>query len=170
MGFIASRLTHWSAAVTPFVSGLVLIFLSQLPVNVSDGFLVTPAFPLMAIYFWSLYRPDLMPPAAVFTLGLLHDFMSSSFLGLWSFIYLVTYAFVSGQRTHLLNRVSHRVWFGFGLVMIVATVTAWLFTSIVFSEFLSPGPFLAQAALSILVYPLVGRVLAIFHARLQRDL
>jgi rod shape-determining protein MreD len=170
MGFFSSRLTQWSAAVTPFMTGVFLILLTLLPFNVSGGWLVTPALPLMAVYFWALYRPDLMPPGVVFTLGLLTDFMSSSFLGLWAFVFLVAYAFVSTQRSNLLTRVSHRIWFGFGLVMSIATVTTWLFTSIVFTEFLSPWPFLVQGVLSVLLYPLVGRVLAIFHARLQRDL
>lgn len=170
MGFIATRLSQWTAALTPFMTGVVLVLLSLLPFSIAGGLFVTPAFPLMAIYFWSLYRPDLMPPIAVFALGLTYDFFSSSFLGLSAFIYLVTFAFVSGQRTHLLNHVSHRVWFGFGLVMTVAAATSWLFTSIVFSQFLSPWPFLSQAALSILIYPLVGRVLALFHVRLQREL
>jgi rod shape-determining protein MreD len=169
MGYIASRLTQWSTALTPFFSGVFLVFLSLLPFSISGGLFVTPAFPLMAVYFWSLYRPDLMSATAVFALGLMQDFMAGSVLGLWSFIYLVAFAFVSGQRTHLLNRISHRVWFGFGLVMTVSAVTAWLFGSIVYAEFLSPGPFLAQAALSILVYPLVGRALAVLHARLQRE-
>ena len=169
MGYFATRLTQWSAAITPFFTGVFLIFLSLMPFNISGGLFATPAFPLMAIYFWALYRPDLMPPAAVFALGILYDFMTSGFLGLSSFIYLVTFAFVSAQRGELMNRAHHRVWLAFGLVMSVAAVTSWLFVSVVFSEFLAPWPFLAQCIVSVLIYPLVGKVLAIFHSRLPRE-
>lgn len=169
MGYIASRLSQWLSAITPFMTGVVLVFFTLMPFSIAGGLFVTPAFPLMAVYFWSLYRPDLMPATAVFALGLMQDFMSGSVLGLWSFVYLVAFAFVTGQRANLLHRISHRVWFGFGIVMSVAAATAWLFGSVVFAEFLSPAPFLAQAALSILIYPLVGRVLSLFHVRLQRE-
>jgi rod shape-determining protein MreD len=49
----------------PFTSTLVFVLLSVVPLQIPGFAVVTPAFALMAVYHWTIYRPDLLPPVAV---------------------------------------------------------------------------------------------------------
>ena len=161
-----ARIARAFTTTTPFFIGVALILISLMPLSVSGGLFTTPAFPLMAIYFWGLNRPELMPPLAVFGLGVMQDLLTGGPLGLWAFVYLIAYAFVDTQRLILMSRVPHRVWMGFGLVMLVAALTAWAAASLALGQPISPARFAIQALISTAIYPVVGRLLAFVHRRL----
>jgi rod shape-determining protein MreD len=167
---IAGRIQIAILALSPFLLGLALILVSMFPLRLSEGYLVTPAFALMPIYFWTLYRPDLMPPIAVFWLGLVQDLLTGGPIGLWCLIYLFTYGFLASQRLFLLTRIQGRGWQGFGLTMAVATLIAWATGTFVYGEFLSPWPLIIQGIVSVVLYPLVARVLVLLHWRIQQTL
>src|SRR3546814_21027658 len=57
-----------------------------------------PAFALMAVYYWAVVRPNMFPVYAVFLIGLFTDLLSAGPIGLWCFVYVVTYAIVLTQR------------------------------------------------------------------------
>ena len=161
-----ARIARAFTYATPFFVGVGLILISLMPLSISGGMFTTPAFPLMAIYFWALNRPELMPPLAVFGLGLIQDLLTGGPLGLWALVYLVAYAFIDTQRLILISRVPHRIWIGFGLVMLVAALTAWAVGSLAYGQPVSPVRLAIQALISIAVYPVAGRLLAFVHRRM----
>jgi len=99
----ASRAGRIFTIVAPFVMGLVCVLLSFVPFGRIVGSSLTPAFVLMAIYYWAIVRPEMFPPIAVFTVGLIFDLLSGGIIGLWAFVYVVTYAVVISQRLLLVN-------------------------------------------------------------------
>lgn len=169
MAPLIARLQHALIALTPFLTGVALILLSLLPFGLSGGLFVSPLLALMPIYFWTLYRPQLMPAPAVFGLGLVQDLVSGGPIGLWPFILLVTFGILSSQRLLLVILLQGRLGFGFAFVMGVAMVTAWATGCIVYARFLDPTPFLLQAVLSIALYPVIGRLLVALHSRIRRE-
>ncbi len=125
----------------PFAVALFCVMFTMLPWGLSSGVVIAPSFALMAVYYWGLYRPDLMPPIAVFLVGLFQDLMSGGPLGLWSLVYLAVYGVVVSQRLFFIGKAFLAIWIGFGVI-------------------LSPLSVLAQAFLSFILYPIAARIFA----------
>ena len=51
-----------------------------LPLPVPGYAALTPAFALMAVYHWSVYRPDLLPPSGLFVVGFAQDLVTGATL------------------------------------------------------------------------------------------
>lgn len=66
-----------------------LLHLSRLPVV--EWLLATPAIDLIAIYYWTLARPNRIPLWVLFLLGLIVDSFSTVMLGSHAILYLVGY-------------------------------------------------------------------------------
>ena len=86
--------------LTPGALTLAAVFVSVVPVGLSGLPEVTPFFALMAVYHWSIYRPELLPAPVVFVLGLAQDGLTGGPLGLFALILIVVYGLVSTQRGH----------------------------------------------------------------------
>src|ERR1041385_5348572 len=87
-----------ASAVVPFLCAIMGVIASNMPIAVFGGSLPPPLFGLMPIYFWSLVRPDLVPPGVVFIVGLAEDLLSGGPPGVWTASFVVSYAFVDRQR------------------------------------------------------------------------
>src|SRR5207248_10284813 len=61
------------ARMLPIATTLLAATIAILPVPVPGYAALTPAFTLMAVYHWTIYRPDLLPPIGVFAIGLAQD-------------------------------------------------------------------------------------------------
>ena len=106
-----------------------------------------PLLPVVAIHFWSLRHPGLVPEWYVFAMGLSLDILTHGPLGYWSLVYLVT---------HLLGVMSapfadrgalvRLALFGFALTMVAAM--AWVVSSIFFLEFADARPYFVGAGLA----------------------
>ena len=70
------RLDRFARDLTPFALTFVLLVINAVPMQIPGFAQVAPLLPMIGIYFWAVYRPDLMPAAAVFLIGILHDFLS----------------------------------------------------------------------------------------------
>ena len=56
--------------LTPFLFSLVLVVLNLVPLQLPGYSVISPNFALMAVYYWALHRPSLLPSGAVFLVGL----------------------------------------------------------------------------------------------------
>src|SRR6185312_3601712 len=79
------------AAMMPLLLAIGLVLLVNLPVSLTGRLLPAPVLALAAVYYWVLVRPDLMPPPAVFIVGLLEDVLSGGPPGLWAAGFLAAY-------------------------------------------------------------------------------
>ena len=64
--------------LVPFLTTLLFAFFSVVPFNLPGFAVVMPAFTLMAVFHWTVYRPDLLPLSAVFVSGLLLDLLNGT--------------------------------------------------------------------------------------------
>ena len=76
------RLDQFARQLFPFALTIALLLVSIIPLRLPAYSSVTPSFMVMAVYFWTLYRPDLMPRWAVFIIGLLQDLLKAPVTGL----------------------------------------------------------------------------------------
>ncbi len=149
----------------PLSTALLCVMISMLPIGLSSGFSANPSFALMAIFYWALYRPDLMPPVSVFLVGLFQDLISGAPGGFWAFVYLIVYAIVFSQRLFFIGKAFFAIWTGFGVIALIVGMVAWAIICLNSSMYLSPAPFISQAMFSFIFYPLIGRVLGRIQKR-----
>ena len=139
---------------------------SMIPAHLPAFTAVTPAFTLMAIFHWTLYRPDLLPFSAVFAVGLLLDMLTGAPLGISSLVLLLAHALVLSQREYLLARRFTVIWVGFLAVAAAAAALQWVIVSLFYGMLLDIRAFLFQGVLTVATYPVVSYLLV----RVQRTL
>lgn len=124
---------------------------------------VRPHLLLAAIFYWSVYRPTLIPPWYVFVLGLLVDVLSGIPLGLNAFILVAVHWVVRTQRVYLMGQSFLGLWMGFAVTCFLSFSAQWSLFVLVTQSLVPAGPSLASAALTILVFPLVSLFLVLIH-------
>ena len=112
-----------------------------------------PFLPALAVFHWTVYRPDLMPRAAVFAVGLLHDSLTGAPLGLSAFALLAPQVAAGRARRFFAERAMPAVWCGFALFAAFASALSWIGGSLYRFAPLPADAALAQLALTIACYP-----------------
>lgn len=131
-----TKLEAAARQLTPFGLTFLGTLVAVVPLNVPGLQLVAPVWPVMMIFQWALYRPDLMPPVAVFLVGLLFDTLSGAPLGLNAMVFVVMRTLVEKQRRFFYGKPFGIVWMGFAVVSAVAFVAAWAVASAWYGRFL----------------------------------
>src|SRR5437899_11074957 len=80
------RVNNSIARMLPIATTLLAATIAILPVPVPGYAALTPAFTLMAVYHWTIYRPDLLPPIGVFAIGLAQDLLGGAPVGIGALI------------------------------------------------------------------------------------
>jgi rod shape-determining protein MreD len=150
----------------PFFLTVALILLGAMPIAMPVDWPIAPAFGLMAVFYWSVYRPDLVPALAVFALGVLQDLISGGPLGLTAIIYLGTYGIVLNQRKIFLGKPFTMSWWGFMMVAIAASFVRWLLSSILAGRLLDIHRMVTELGATILLFPLAVWLFVATHRRI----
>src|SRR5438552_2032298 len=101
----AMRRREWSAArFVPTFTILALALLSVLPLRFPDYAAVAPLLVLAGLYYWTIYRPDLLPPAAIFLCGVVLDLLSGAPLGVAALVFLLARVVILPQRRFFVDR------------------------------------------------------------------
>lgn len=157
------------AATVPFLTGIIFILAGAIPVGVPGFSAVSPLLALGVIFFWAVSRPMLLPPVAVFGLGIVQDSLSGGPFGLWALVFLLAHFFIVSQRRVLIGISFGLGWASFAPVVFGAACLAWAGASIYYGTLVSVAPVLVQAALTLLVYPLVAWLSTLVWRRLPAD-
>jgi rod shape-determining protein MreD len=140
------------AALMPFVLGVFATAVANFPVSFTNGLFPTPLFGLMAVYFWGLMRPDLMPPLAAFLIGLCEDVLSGGPPGIWAAAFMVCYIFVERQRESLAGLASYGAILGFAAAMIVTAASAFVIVAVYYWRLPPVAPVVVAVAANVLWY------------------
>ncbi len=131
-----------------------------------------PFFLLMAVYYWAIYRPTVMPVGYTFALGLILDFLADLPLGLSALVLVGLQSIVRRSRLFMMGQPYVMVWLGFGILSLAYTLIFWLLMSLKNFEFV-PAASLVQmlvaALLSLLMFPMASLVLLGVHRLLPMD-
>lgn len=139
----------------PGIATLFLLLLSVVPLSTPHSALVMPPFALMGIYFWSVYRPDLMPMAAAFGIGLMQDMLSGGPPGLFAAAFLAVHAVMSWQRRFFVGKAFAVEWLGFALVVPPLFLGVWIVASLYYMKLLPAAELFVQGLLALAVYPAI---------------
>ena len=167
---ITLQLDRAARRLFPFAFSVLLVVLSVVPLPVPGYGLVVPSFGLMAVYYWAVHRPDLLPAPAVFVLGLLEDILSGAPTGLNTLVLLLVYGVMRNQRRPFLGKPFAVMWFGFLVVAPAAIFAEWLFSSALAGRLIPAQTASVQLLLTVALYPWLTWLLAAGQrAFLRRD-
>lgn len=158
------KLDRGARSSAPFIAALLFTLLGMVPLRLPDYGTIAPSFALMAVFYWAVYRPDLLGPIAAAVLGFIYDVLSGAPLGLHTLVCLLTYSSVVSQRQLFLAHSFFILWWGYALTTLLAGALAWGLTCLVHWHFIAFDAVLFQAAAGIALFPPVAWVLG----RIQR--
>lgn len=167
------RLSFWDRldtagrSVFPFLITLALVMAGTVRLSIPDLSPVVPALPLIAVYYWSVHKPHLMPFWAVFLIGLVQDLMTGGPLGVATITLMSVSAFISWRRRAFIGASFVVIWGLFMFVAAGAYLITWLLVSLGMFRVLDPQPAVFQYLLTLAVYPCFAWIMAwgqrLFH-------
>lgn len=152
--------------LAPMLTGLAAALLDLLPLPEAAPRSLAPFLTVCVVYFWTVYRPDLLTPLAVFVIGVALDATGGLPLGLTALSLLIARALLMSGQRFLLRQPFPVVWAGFLLVVLAVATLRWLLASLFWGRVFPLEPVLFEAGLTFACYPPIGWLLA----RLQRRL
>lgn len=152
-GVLGGRLLRLLGQLTPAALTILLMLPSVLPIEAPRLGEITPMLTVMAVFYWSIYRPELMPSWLAFVIGLLQDLISGGPVGLTALILVLVATYVGSQRRVFLSRSFMVGWGGFALIALAVAAASWAIASLYLGAVLRPAPMLLQALATTLLYP-----------------
>jgi rod shape-determining protein MreD len=150
----------------PFATTVLAMLCGLQPVHIPGYAPVVPAFALMAAYHWTIYRPDLLPAAGLFAVGMAQDLLSGELIGLTGMLLLLTRLIVLRGRRHFVNRSFAFLWAGFSLLTTGAMIFLWALHSLFAAQLLDLRVAAFRAVLTVSLFPIASYLLG----RAQRAL
>ena len=147
------RVKRALSALAPALVTLALVLATQLPYGIPHFAQVTPFFALMAVFYWSIYRPEKLPPPAVFAIGVVQDMLGGGPIGMIALMLLGVYGVGVSQRRFFLGKSFLVEWCGFVVIGAGAVAAAWFVASLYYATLLDPRPLIVQALLTVALYP-----------------
>lgn len=157
------RLDRMGRNLAPFAVTVMLVLLGLVPLRIPHYTPVAPLLTLMAVYYWSIHRPDLLRPSAVFAIGLLQDLLSGGPLGLNALMLLAVHGVVLSQRRYFLASTFALMWFGFALIVVGAALLQWTAFSVLDGALLAMDAAFAQAMLTLALFPILAWLFVRIH-------
>lgn len=154
----------------PFIATLVFVLLEAIRVPVPGFYMVTPAFALMSLYFWIAVRPEGLPAAAVFALGLVADIVSGAAFGTNVLLFLLLHFCMRAQSGLFRGNNFLFLWAGFAVMVTAVTLCNWAIEAMLNGPVVNPTPALARLVLSAIAYPLVHWMLACINSIMPKSL
>ena len=153
-------------SLTPFILTAFLIVISAIPTRIPEFAYIAPVLPLMAVYHWSIYRPDLLPAWTVFVLGILQDALVGTPFGVSSLVFLAVHLVVLSQQVFFTGKSFAVVWIGFSMVAGAAFIMTWLLVSIFFGQSTGLLGVLFQYLVTLGAFPILTWLLMIWQQKI----
>lgn len=169
---IRPRPTLWrmldaaSRRAFPAASTALLLLALSAPLGLPGQAQLQCAAALACVFFWSVFRPDSMPPAVVFLLGLLADLLSLAPPGVTVLVLLSAHGLALRFRRFLAAQGFLLVWLVFIAVAAGAAGLAWALTSLLTFRLLPIGPASLQFGLTAGFYPALATLFTSAHRSL----
>ncbi len=152
----ASQTTRWASYLVPLATTFIVTLVAVLPLPIPYYAITAPSLTLIAVFYWMVFRPDLMPTVGLFAIGIVNDALSGAPLGLSSLIYLITYMVILSQRRFIVGQSFLILWCAFGLLAPAVLLLNWVVLSLMREAVLSPLAALSGIALTVLAFPLLA--------------
>ncbi len=159
------RLDALGRNASPVVAAAALMVLAAAPVGPPG---VVAAIALPCVFFWSVFRPAVMPPPAVFAIGLLQDLLTFTPVGVGVLTLLVTHGLATRWRRMLARQSFLVVWLAYIGFALGCAALALLFQAVLGWRLPPLAPGLHQVALSAGMYPVLAYAMTRAHRAMAR--
>jgi rod shape-determining protein MreD len=141
------------ARLLPIATTLLAMIISIQPAYIPGYASVAPAFTLMAVYHWTIYRPKLLPPLSLFLIGVTQDLLTGALPGVSALVMLLARTVVLRLRRHFINRSFPFVWTGFTMLTGGAMLLLWTVLCLLDRVVIDFRGTVFRAVLTISVFP-----------------
>lgn len=141
---------------------LVLVLMSNwaLPYFIT----LKPQLLLIVIFYWTIYRPTLMPPWVILAGGLFLDLMNPVMpIGTHAVSYLLIASILKPRRRFMIGQSFMVVWAVFVLAVAVDMIFKWLVLEILTTTRLDLPTIFLNGFVTVLAFPLLVLVLVSVH-------
>ncbi|MBM3571991.1 MAG: rod shape-determining protein MreD [Alphaproteobacteria bacterium] len=163
LGLPLGRLVGGLRRFTPVLSCFLMALLGTVPHGLPQFQTVTPDLAMMTVFYWSIYRPDLLPKWSVIPIGLFEDLLSGGLIGLNAVVLLLVHYVGLSQRRAFIGKPFVIAWTGFMLVAISAGLVFWAVLSVMSGTLVVARSVLFQYVLTIALFPVMTWVLVRAH-------
>jgi rod shape-determining protein MreD len=154
------------ARLLPVATTAAAAALSIQPIRLPGSAALAPAFLLMAVFHWAIYRPDLLSPPSVFVIGVAYDLITGGPPGATALVLLLARSAVLRYRRWFSDRAFPFIWGGFTLLTTVAMLGLWLMHLLFDGQIADFRAIVFRAMLTIALFPVASFLLG----RAQRAL
>lgn len=144
------------ARMLPIATTVLAGVMTILPLRVPGYAELTPAFMLMAVYHWTIYRPDLLAPIGLFAVGLAQDLVAGTAIGAGALVLLLARAAVLRCRRYFISRTFPIVWGGFALLAGAAMLGLWALHSLMQLSLFDLRTTVFRAVLTVAIFPVAS--------------
>lgn len=150
--------------VAPYSLMAVLFVFNTVSISFPRTGSITAPLLLMAIYYWSIYRPALIPAWLAFIAGIMVDLLSGiSTVGINALVFVIVRWVVTDQRRFLMGQSFLMIWIGFVIVSVVALLIQWLVFGLLGAGWLPFRPLGFSVLLGMALFPAISMLLHITH-------
>jgi len=153
----------------PLVTTILLVLIDLAPRPAGAGGGLAPFSTLGAVYFWTVYRPDLMSSPAVFLVGLIHDAVSGLPLGVTSLAFLLGRAALVARQRFFYAKSFSVIWGLFVLWAPSVEAVRYAVAALAVGHLVDPTPLVVQGGLTIALYPALSWLLVRIHAQVRLE-
>ena len=112
--------------IVPVTIMLLLALVGSMPMGSSHAFEIFRMLNIIAIFYWTIYRPDLVPPSGLFLIGLIDDIVMGTPLGLMASVFLFAYGITLSQRQFFIRKPFYVTWLGFSIISAFCIFSIWV--------------------------------------------
>lgn len=143
----------------PLLTALIFLVFSTFTWPIPHWGSIAPSLGLAAVFYWSIYRPDLFRPMAVFALGLMNDILHFLPIGLSACVFLTVHQLSYTNRRFFIGQVFYMLWTGFIVATLLSMVMTWSVMSFYNAQLMPILPVIMQSLLTLAIFPLPAWIL-----------
>ena len=147
---------------------IFFVFFSCVPFRIVHVDYIFPSLDVMVIFYWCVFRPELMKNGFVFSMGILKDLLLASPVGISAVVNLIVRTLVLKKSAYVKSTFA-KLWLLFAIILGVITIIKWLVFSFVENSWLDFELLFIQYILSVFFYPLIHRFLNMILLILPRS-
>ena len=151
---VLQRVDHLVRQLLPASLVIVLALLQAVPWHLPSLSGIVPMLPMIGVFYWSLYRPDLLVPSVAFLCGLINDIVMGAPIGISSLVFLAIQGATAAQRRFFNGKSFLVVWAGFATLAAGAIVLQLMLSSAIFGRTPLVRALLTEYLITVFCYPL----------------
>lgn len=158
----------WVRHLLPAGLTLALVLVGAMPTHMPGFAEISPQLPLIGVYYWAIYRPDLLPASIAFAIGLMNDVLLGTPLGVSSLIFVLVQGMTVSQRRFFLGKPFIVAWCCYALVAAGSILLEWGLVSMLFDHVIPMSPVVFELLMSMAAYPILSWLFGRIHAAMLR--